>query len=71
MTPQPQPRQGKRVRIVGDHPHRGASGTVRDDLPMKFGMWQVELDDSALTSGCFAGPENLRSLPVSEDPRAF
>jgi hypothetical protein len=56
-----------RVRIVGNHPHRGESGTVRDDLPMKMGMWQVDLDDG---SGCFAGPENLRSLSPDEDPIA-
>jgi hypothetical protein len=56
----------KRVRIVGDHPHRGASGTVRDDLPMTLGMWQVDLDDSH-TDACFAGHENLRSLPADED----
>ena len=35
---------GARVRIVGDHPHRGESGTVRDDKPMRFGMWEVDLD---------------------------
>ncbi len=58
----------KRVRIVGDHPHRGATGTVRDDLPMKLGMWQVDLDNSPLASACFAGAENLRRLPADEDP---
>jgi len=62
--------QSKRVRIVGDHPHRGASGTVRDDLPMKFGMWLVDLDDRREVDGCYAGPEHLRSLPRSEDPHA-
>jgi hypothetical protein len=71
----PDPRQSnsrsKRVRIVGDHPHRGESGTVRDDLPMKLGMWQVDLDDSHIgATGCFAGPEHLRSLPAREDPYA-
>lgn len=55
-----------RVRIVGDHPHRGASGTVRDDLPMRLGMWEVDLDNSHV-NGCFAGPENLRPLPADED----
>jgi hypothetical protein len=57
-----------RVRIIGDHPHRGASGTVRDDLPMVQGMWRVDLDDS-WTGGCFAAPENVRALPPEEDPR--
>jgi hypothetical protein len=58
--------QSKRVKIVGDHPHRGATGTVRDDLAMKFGMWQVDLDNSH-ASACFAGGENLRPLPPEED----
>lgn len=56
-----------RVRIVGDHPHRGATGTVRDDLPSKFGMWQIDLDPSALASACYAGEDNLRALPADED----
>lgn len=57
-----------RVRIVGDHPHRGESGSVCDDLPMRMGMWQIELDPGKGTDGCFAGPENLRPLPPEEDP---
>lgn len=55
-----------RVRIVGDHPHRGASGTVRDDLPMVHGMWRVDLDNSH-TDACYAGREQLRALPADED----
>ena len=62
---------GDRVRIVGDHPHRGETGTVRDDKPMKMGMWEIDLDpESRGVNGCFAGPENLRSLDPSEDPHA-
>jgi hypothetical protein len=60
-----------RVRIVGDHPHRGESGTVRDDKPMRFGMWEIDLDPGpgiGGASGCFSGPENLRPLPADEDP---
>lgn len=56
-----------RVRIIGDHPHRGESGTVRDDLPMRLGMWEVDLDGSYV-GGCFAGQENLRPLRPEEDP---
>lgn len=56
-----------RVRIIGDHPHKGAAGVVRDDLPMKFGMWQVDLDSGSYANGCYAGPENLRALPIDED----
>lgn len=59
--------RSKRVRIIGDHPHRGSSGTVRDELPMFQGMWYVDLDDSRLTDACYAGPENLRPLPADED----
>jgi 4-hydroxy-L-threonine phosphate dehydrogenase PdxA len=58
-----------RVRIVGDHPHRGESGTVRDEEPMRLGMWLIDLDGSSSgASGCFAGPKNLRPLPADEDP---
>lgn len=59
--------EGKRVRIVGDHPHRRETGTVRDDLPMRMGMWQIDLD-GAYAGGCYAGEENLRLLPRDEDP---
>lgn len=55
-----------RVRLVGNHPHRGAAGTVRDDLPRAMGMWVIELDDSH-TERCYAGPEHLRPLPRDED----
>lgn len=63
------PTSSKRVRIVGDHPHRGASGTVRDELPMLEGMWRVDLDNSH-TDSCYAAPKNIRALPASEDPYA-
>lgn len=58
----------ERVRIVGDHPHKGATGTVRDDLPMQFGMWQVDLDPGATVDGCYVGQAQLRPLPREEDP---
>lgn len=71
MTPDPFPSEPRtRVRIVGDHPHRGMAGTVRDDLPMKFGMWRVDLDPGSHAEACFAGPENLRPLPTDEDRRS-
>lgn len=61
----------KRVRIVGDHPHRGEPGTVRDDKPMVAGMWEIELDSHNLGArGCYAAPEHLRPLSKEEDPRA-
>jgi hypothetical protein len=62
-------REGKRVRIIGDHPHKGATGTVRDDLPMLHGMWKVELDNSH-ADACYAGRGNLIPLRPSEDPWA-
>jgi len=58
-----------RVRIVGDHPHRGSSGTVRDDLPRVQGMWKIQLDDAPGVDACYAGPENLRALILDADPR--
>lgn len=58
----------KRVKIVGDHPHRGEVGTVRDDLPMVMEMWLIDLDQNQMTKGCYAGGEHLRSLPADEDP---
>lgn len=58
-----------RVRIVGDHPHRGATGTRRDDLPLVQGMWKVDLDPSRTgVEECYAPAENLRVLPREEDP---
>lgn len=58
----------KRIRIIGDHPHRGETGTVRDDLAQHFGMWQIDLDPGGTTNGCFADQANLRLLRVDEDP---
>jgi hypothetical protein len=50
-----------RVRIVGDHPHRGASGTVRDDLPQAHGMWKVELDVTCPKCGATVVCSTVRS----------
>lgn len=61
---------GKRVRIVGDHPHRGETGTVRDDLPMRMGMYEVDLDPGHGADACFADSANLRVLAPEEDPYA-
>lgn len=74
MTGQPSLRQQdtRRVRLVGAHPHRGATGTVRADLPMLLGMWKVELDgDNRVgATACYAGPDHLIYLDHSEDPHA-
>jgi hypothetical protein len=69
-VPDSQPNERKRVRIVGDHPHRGHTGTVRDDLPTVADMWRVDLDPGAVAEGCYAGQPNLRPLPAQEDPYA-
>lgn len=61
---------GPRVRLIGDHPHQGATGTCRDDLPLVQGMWRIELDPGAPVEACFAGQEHLRGLPLEEDPFA-
>jgi hypothetical protein len=60
------PGQGQRVLIVGDHPHRGEAGTIRDDLPTLHGMWLIDLDPKAMT--CYAGRAHLRPLAPSEGP---
>lgn len=66
-----QPDRSKRVRIVGDHPHRGETGTVLDHKPKAAGMWEIELDSHNLGArGCYALPEDLAPLPAREDPRA-
>lgn len=67
---------GTRVRIVGDHPHKGKTGTVSSTeppsmssvIPSLRGMIRVSLDDD--TDGCYAEWAELRRLPKSEDPLA-
>lgn len=64
----------ERVRIVGSHPHRGASGTVMVDEAIRFKdggpvMFRVALDQGDYPGQeCFAEEENLRDLPPDEDP---
>lgn len=65
---------GDRVRIVGDHPHKGETGTVSSTeppgmssvIPSLRGMIRVDLDDDQ--DGCYAGLLNLRRLPKNEAP---
>ncbi len=60
----------KRVRIVGNHPHKGETGSInpKGEATM-FGMLLVDLDDCPhWVEACYASPENLRPLPASEDP---
>jgi hypothetical protein len=57
----------ERVRIVGDHPHRGATGTTNPDRLVQ-GMVLIELDDKRLAGACFADPANLWPLLPDEDP---
>jgi hypothetical protein len=65
---------GDRVRIWGDHPHRGAAGTVKTparDLGLVGVMVEIDLDeDGSGIDGCFAAISELRPLPRSEDPFA-
>ena len=59
----------RRVRIVGDHPHRGESGTLTVDAGlMRAGMLPVKLDACAHgTDACYVAPEHIRDLPADED----
>lgn len=59
-----------RVKIIGDHPHRGAVGTlVAVKSVCGAPMAEIEFDQPHLgIEGCFADKENLRLLPRDEDP---
>lgn len=64
---------GDRVRIVGNHPHIGETGTVESTEPPKMasvipglrGLIRIRLDDDA--DGCYARESELRRLPKDED----
>lgn len=64
----------ERVKIVGDHPHRGSTGTVVPEKAMSAyslvgPMEYVSLDDSRLADACYVDRSQLRPLPKEEDPR--
>ena len=45
---------GKRVRIVGEHPHTGKTGTVVGIQHTLAGYgYKIDLDDKSSASGCF------------------
>jgi len=45
---------GKRVRIVGDHPHKGKTGTVVGIESTLAGYgYKIDLDDKSTASACF------------------
>jgi hypothetical protein len=59
------------MRIVGDHPHRGESGTILEGSAVRvagFFMFKVWLDDTTTAEACYAEPRQLRPLPRDEDP---
>lgn len=66
---------GDRIRIVGDHPHKGETGTVASMeapslsglMPNLRGLIRIHLDDD--DGGCYASLMNLRYLAKNEDPR--
>ena len=45
---------GKRVRIVGEHPHKGKTGKVTaiEHTIAGYG-YKIDLDDKSIASGCF------------------
>jgi hypothetical protein len=54
---------GDRIRIVGDHPWSGSSGTIAS-LEGPMGMLRVRLDEDLDTPAgheCFAEPRFLRA----------
>jgi hypothetical protein len=61
----------RRVRIVGDHPHRGESGTLTiDPAELRQGCcrWNsTRVEHGA--DGCYVRPGDFRPLARSEDPR--
>lgn len=61
----------QRVRLVGDHPHRGATGTlVGGSIPLAgVKMVEVRLDPGSMASACYAEPKHMRPLMPDEDPR--
>lgn len=45
---------GKRVRIVGEHPHTGQTGTVVAIEKTLAGYgYKIDLDDKSMSNGCF------------------
>lgn len=65
---------GKRVRIIGDHPHQGASGTITKDPHRIMGgatMVVVTLDHGDYPGhGCGVGAENIQWLPEGSSDAA-
>ena len=58
-----------RVRIIGEHPHKGESGTVHGS-PVN-GMIKVQLDHCPHgVEECYADASEVRPLPRAEDPEA-
>jgi hypothetical protein len=65
---------GDRVRIIGKHPHNGATGTVESleppsmvsAVPSLRGLIRIALDDNG--DGCYARESELRRLRKDEDP---
>ena len=53
---------GKRVRLIGSHPHGGDSGKIVA-FNVSLNMYEVDLSDCEHgTAGCFAEPHHIRLL---------
>jgi hypothetical protein len=60
-----------RVRIVGDHPHRGEAGTIDLGSIISVGgkdMAKVTLDQGNIAEACYVCASDVRLLPKDEDP---
>jgi hypothetical protein len=52
-----------RVKIIGNHPHAGETGTVDMDAPTVMGMFEVELDPNDMNiDACYADLKNLKKI---------
>jgi hypothetical protein len=61
---------GDRVKVVGDHPHKGQTATFTGERTIILGasLYKVALDDGSFTDSCYVDLAEIRSLPEDEDP---
>jgi hypothetical protein len=64
----------ERVRIIGDHPWRGVTGTATVERNLGLAGWMVVIETDAnqgldVPDEVFADRDQLRALPKDEDPK--
>jgi hypothetical protein len=64
---------GKRIQIIGDHPHTGEYGTVREAVKTTLAGWGLVVDLENCphwTDSCFVfEPKNVRRAPLHRPRR--